>query len=184
MRRHNPLLFNFNPCYMHFAKILLTLFFLSFLSVSYAQQIKDGETVDLDGLGVTFRIVNKEAVDVKGQSFDRYKVVAAVKNNTGKSINVRLKSAPDLAALSAAKIVELNCVNATGARLTSKKLDVSMNSHQLKVTYLSRDKDGKLANADMTVTAGYFLDEGQTAENDAIFIVPKGEAPQVSVRKL
>ncbi|MNE30631.1 hypothetical protein D3C80_1241610 [compost metagenome] len=59
-----------------------------------------------------------------------------------------------------------------------------MAAHQINVTYLTKDKDGKLINSMIMVPAGYFLDPGQTVENDAIFIVPKGETPQVSVRLL
>lgn len=169
---------------MNKLKLSLTLLFSCFMTVLYAQQIKDGETIDLDGVAVTFTVVNKESVDVKGESYDRYKVVASVQNNTGKSFNVRLKTYPDLSSIGSGKILELNCKNATGARLTSKKLEVSMATHQIKVTYLSRDKDGKLVNSDMTIPAGYFLDSGQKVENDAIFIVPKGEELQVSVKKL
>lgn len=59
-----------------------------------------------------------------------------------------------------------------------------MATHQIKVTYLNRNSDGKLVNSDMTIPAGYFLDAGQKVENDAIFIVPKGEELQVAVKKL
>ena len=167
---------------MNTLKIALTVIFVSIFSGLQAQQIKDGETIDLNGLGVTFRIENKETVDVKGQNFDRYKVVASVKNNTEKSFNVRLKAYPDPSSITGGKIVELNCINATGAKLTSKKLEVSMATHQINVTYLTRDKEGKMINSMITIPAGFYLDPGQTVENDAIFIVPKGEAPQVSVR--
>ncbi|MBT2563399.1 hypothetical protein J7E50_01350 [Pedobacter sp. ISL-68] len=37
---------------------------------------------------------------------------------------------------------------------------------------------------DNASTAGYYFDEGQTIENDAISIVPAGETPQISVRSL
>ena len=169
---------------MNIIKATLTVFAFSVVSALHAQSIKDGETVDLNGVAVTFRVVNKEDVNVKGQTFDRYKVVAAVKNNTGKSFNIRLTSYPDLSGISASKLVELNCVNATGARLTSKKFDVSMTTHNLKVTYYTRNNDGKQVSTEMTIPAGYYLDQGQSVENDAIFIVPKGEALQVSVRRL
>ncbi|MRG45733.1 hypothetical protein GFS24_11440 [Chitinophaga sp. SYP-B3965] len=170
---------------MNTPKITLTLlFFFCCCTVLHAQQIKDGETIDLDGIAVTFSVVNKESVDVKGQSFDRYKVIASAQNNTGKAFNIRLKTYPDVASIGGGKIVELNCQNATGARLTSKKVEVSMATHQIKVTYLARNNDGKLVNSEMTIPAGYFLEPGQKVENDAIFIVPKGEALQVSVRKL
>lgn len=165
-------------------KIILTLFFLSCFTALHAQQMKEGETLDLDGIAVTFNIVNKESVDVKGESYDRYKVIASAQNNTGKSLNIRLKAYPDVSGIGGGKIVELNCLNATGARLTSKKIEVSMATHQIKVTYLTRNNDGKLVNSDMTIPAGYFLDAGQKVENDAIFIVPKGEELKVSARKL
>jgi len=169
---------------MNFHKVILTLSFLSLTTVLHAQQIKDGETLELDGIAITFNVMNKETVEVKGQSYDRYKVVAAAQNNTGKSFNIRLKTYPDVASIGGGKIVELNCQNATGARLTSKKIEVSMATHQLKITYLTKNNDGKMVDAVMTVPAGYFFDPGQKVENDAIFIVPKGETPHVSVRKL
>ncbi|KQM78780.1 hypothetical protein ASE74_12505 [Pedobacter sp. Leaf216] len=157
---------------------------LAIASVSKAQQIKDGETVNLNGIAVTYSVVNKEKLTIKDQDFDRYKVLASVKNNTGKSLNIRLSNSMDLSGISSSKIVELDCINATGARLTSKKVQVSMKSHLINVTYPTRDKDGKTTTAILPVTAGYYLDEGQTIENDAIFIVPAGETPKVSVRSL
>ncbi|WP_316801791.1 hypothetical protein [Pedobacter nototheniae] len=149
-----------------------------------AQQIKDGETINLNGVEVTYSIVNKEKLSIKDQNFDRYKVLASVKNNTGKSFNIRLSTSLDLSAIGNSKIVELDCINATGARLTSKKIQVGMKSHLINVTYYTKDKDGKLVSAIMPVTAGYYFDQGQVIENDAIFIVPAGEIPQVSVKSL
>lgn len=149
-----------------------------------AQQIKDGETVNVNGIAVTYTVVNKEKVNIKDQDFDRYKVLASVKNNTGKSFNIRLASSLDLSGISNSKIIELDCVNATGARLTSKKVQVGMKSHLINVTYATKDKDGKAITAILPVTAGYYFDEGQVIENDAIFIVPTGETPQVTVRSL
>ena len=111
-------------------------------------------------------------------------MLASVKNNTGKSFNIRLASSLDLSAISSSKIVELDCINATGARLTSKKVQVAMKSHLINVTYPTKDKDGKAVTAVLPVTAGYYFDQGQVIENDAIFIVPTGETPQVTVRIL
>lgn len=153
-------------------------------SITNAQQIKDGETVNVNGIAVTYSVVNKEKLTIKDQNFDRYKVLASVKNNTGKSFNLRLSSSLDLTGIANSKIIELDCVNATGARLTSKKVQVSMKSHLINVTYPTKDKDGKATTAVLPVTAGYYFDQGQVIENDAIFIVPAGETPQVIVRSL
>ncbi|SUX46068.1 hypothetical protein [Chryseobacterium indoltheticum] len=59
----------------------------------YAQKITDGSTVDLNGLAVTYNVLNKESVIVGGKSFDRYKVSATLVNNSGESINMRLSNA-------------------------------------------------------------------------------------------
>ncbi|MBN9298401.1 MAG: hypothetical protein J0I41_15455 [Filimonas sp.] len=149
-----------------------------------AQQLKDGVPVDLNGLEVTFRIVNKETISSGGTNYDRYKVVASVKNNSGKSLNVRLDKYPDAASISGGKLVEVNCLNATGARLTSKRMTIGMLQHKVNVTYLARDKDGKLVNSTMLIVAGYYLDPGQSVEDNAIFIVPAGEEPKVTARTL
>lgn len=170
---------------MKWTKALALLFlFCGVVAAVKAQQIKDGETVTLNGIAVSYTVVNKEKINIKDQDFDRYKVLASVKNNSGQSFNIRLTNSLDLSGISNSKIVELDCINATGARLTSKKLQVSMKSHLINVTYATKDKDGKTISAVLPVTAGYYFDQGQVIENDAIFIVPAGETPQVTVRSL
>jgi hypothetical protein len=158
--------------------------FLLVVSASNAQQIKDGETLNVNGIAVTYSVTNKEKLTIKDQDFDRYKVLVSIKNNTGKSFNIRLANSLDLSGINSSKIIELDCVNATGARLTSKKVQVGMKSHLINVTYPAKDKDGKSITAILPVTAGYYFDEGQVIENDAIFIVPAEETPKVSVRSL
>lgn len=162
---------------------LLALFFvLISLTPFYGQKITDGATVDVNGLAVTFNILNKESVNVGGKNFDRYKVSATVTNNSGKSINMRLANAPQI--VMNIGLVEVNCLNATGAKLTSKKIDLKPKPHNLNVTYWAYNKDGKYESSVIPVIAGYYLDPGDTVSDNAIFIVPQGEEPNVSVRKL
>ncbi|MNF04571.1 hypothetical protein D3C80_2041200 [compost metagenome] len=59
-----------------------------------------------------------------------------------------------------------------------------MKTQQVAVTYLTKDKDGKNVNSTITIPVGFYLDPGDTVEESGIFIVPKGEAPQVNVRML
>ncbi|KUJ52057.1 hypothetical protein [Chryseobacterium sp. JAH] len=161
----------------------LALFFVLFSStIFYGQKITDGATVDVNGLAVTFNILNKESVNVGGKSFDRYKVSATVTNNSGKSINMRLATAPQI--VTNIGLVEINCINATGAKLTSKKIDLKPKPHNLNVTYWAYNKDGKYESSVLPVVAGYYLDPGDSSTDNAIFIVPQGEEPNVSVRKL
>lgn len=164
-----------------FSYLTLLLLFSSFGN-AYGQKITDGATIDVSGLAVTFNILNKESVNAGGKNYDRYKVSASMTNNSGKSINMRLSNAPQIVTNIA--LIELNCINATGAKLTSKKIDLKPKPHNLNVTYWAYTKDGKYQSSVIPVVAGYYLDAGDTVNDTAIFIVPQGEAPDVSVRKL
>lgn len=68
----------------------------SFGIFANAQKISDGETVDVNGLKVSFNIMNKESIQAGGKTFDRYKVAASVKNTSDKSYNIRLTSYPQI----------------------------------------------------------------------------------------
>ena len=162
-----------------FSALLFVLFSYTNL---YSQKISDGATVDVSGLAVTFNILNKESINVGGKSFDRYKVSASVTNNSGKSINMRLANAPQI--VTNIGLVEVNCINATGAKLTAKKIDLKPKAQNLNVTYWAYTKEGKYESSVIPVIAGYYLDPGDTVSDNAIFIVPQGEEPNVSVRKL
>lgn len=161
-------------------KLIPILSLMVFTSLS-AQKITDGQTVNVDGLAVTFNILNKESVTAGGKSFDRYKVSATLVNNSGKDFNLRMSNAPQV--VTNTELVELNCINATGAKLTSKKIALKLKPQNLNVTYWAYTKDGKYQSFVIPVVSGYFLDNGDSVNDNAIFIVPQGEAPDVSVRK-
>lgn len=149
---------------------------------AHAQKIMDGQTVDLNGLAVTFNILNKESVTVGGKNFDRYKVSATLQNNSTKSYNIRMDSAPQI--FMKAGLVELDCINATGAKLTSKKLELKLKPQNVNVTYWAYTKDGKYQSSVIPIIASYYLDMGDSVSDNGIFIVPAGEQPNVSARKL
>lgn len=149
---------------------------------AYAQKISDGQTLEVNGMDVTFNILNKESVESGGKQYDRYKVSASVENKSDKAYNIRLSAFPQI--VSNIGLVELDCVNATGARLTSKKIELKMKAQMLNVTYSAYDKSGKFTTSTIPVTGSYYFDPGDTISDNAIFIVPQGEKPDVSVRSL
>jgi hypothetical protein len=59
-----------------------------------------------------------------------------------------------------------------------------MKAQIINVTYSAYDKSGKFTNNIIPVTGSYYFDSGDTINDDAIFIVPQGEKPDVSVRSL
>lgn len=161
---------------------ILFLLFLISGTWMHAQKISDGETIDLDGMKVTFNITNKESIEVGGKPFDRYKVSASLKNTSDKSYNIRLSSFPQI--VTNINMVELDCMNATGAKLTSKKIQLKMKAQIINVAYSAYDKSGKLTTNVIPVTGSYYFDAGDTVGDNAIFIVPQGEKPDVTVRNL
>jgi len=162
--------------------LFFVLTFLSFSNFCQAQKISDGESIDLNGMKVSFNLTNKESIDVHGKAFDRYKVSASVKNNSDKSYNIRLTSYPQI--VTNIGIVELDCINATGAKLTSKKIQLKMKAQTINVSYSAYDKSGKMTTSILPVIGSYYFDAGDTINDDAIFIVPQGEKPDVTVRNL
>ena len=81
-------------------------------------------------------------------------------------------------------IVELDCVNATGAKLTSKKIQLKMKTQLINASYTAYDKSGKMVTNILPVIGSYYFDSGETITDNAIFIVPQGEKPEVNVRSL
>ncbi|PQA90666.1 hypothetical protein B0A69_20275 [Chryseobacterium shigense] len=156
--------------------------FLFFGVNANAQKISDGQTVEVNGMSVTFNILNKESIEAGGKPYDRYKVSASVKNTSDKAYNIRLSSYPQI--VSNIGLVELDCINATGAKLTSKKIELKMKVQMINVTYSAYDKSGKFVSSTIPVTGSYYFDSGDTISDHAIFIVPQGQAPDVTVRSL
>ena len=163
--------------------LLITLVTTIFWGTSIsAQKISDGQTLEVNGMNVTFNILNKESIESGGKQYDRYKVSATVKNTSDKAYNIRLSAFPQI--VSNINLVELDCINATGARLTSKKIELKMKAQIINVTYSAYDKSGKFTTSTIPVTGSYYFDPGDTISDNAIFIVPQGEKPDVSVRSL
>ncbi|RXM51633.1 MULTISPECIES: hypothetical protein [unclassified Chryseobacterium] len=151
-------------------------------SFTNAQKISDGQTLEVNGMDVTFNILNKESVESGGKQYDRYKVSASVKNKSDKAYNIRLSAFPQI--VSNIGLIELDCINATGARLTSKKMELKMKAQMLNVTYSAYDQSGKFTTSTIPVTGSYYFDPGDIISDNAIFIVPQGEKPDVTVRSL
>ncbi|MDQ0067229.1 hypothetical protein [Chryseobacterium lathyri] len=161
--------------------ISLSAVFLFVISVK-GQKISDAQTIEVNGMSVTFNILNKESVEAGGKPHDRYKVSASVKNTSDKAYNIRLTAYPQI--VTNTGLVELDCINATGAKLTSKKIELKMKAQMINVTYSAYDKSGKYTTNILPVIGSYYFDQGDTISDNAIFIVPQGEKPDVSVRSL
>jgi len=166
-------------------KPMISTFFLSFFLFltgfisAFAQKISDGQTSNINGISVSITITGKETVEIKGKNYERYKVTATAKNNSGKSFYSRETSYPEY--FKKTKGIEFNCTNATGLRLTTKQLVLRPQTHTVKATIQTYDNTGKSVSKSYNITAGYYFDPEDTLQGSDIFIVPAGEKPDFSV---
>jgi hypothetical protein len=81
------------------------------------------------------------------------------------------------------RLAAFDCLNATGARLTSRSAEISLRNDPVYFTHRYDVKlpDGKTETRSENVIVGYLLPRNRTRENSFIVIVPRGEKPQVRV---
>lgn len=164
--------------------IFLFLFTQLAFSQSF-QPIEENQVQEANGLIYGYRIksVQQKAVKNKGD-FDRYELVAYITNNRGCDISTRLSGneTPEQLRQLQLPLVEFECSNATGYRLTSKGTNIKAEEHRINYKFFTRDNQGKNVENRATTLAGYFFAAGSTREDTFIVIVPQGEKPRLQVR--
>ena len=166
-------------------KIFFTVLFL------YACVAAQGQNIELtenqpyvlpSGISVMYNIRSSSQKEVgKKGDFSRHEVTVTVTNDGGCDWirvfngNERSTSASEF------PILRLDCVNATGYRLTSKGDDIEpepFNAVQVQRTTVN----GKTQETRTNVHVGYALMRGQRIQKNYIYIVPLNEKPKVQIR--
>jgi hypothetical protein len=157
---------------------MLCLLAFTGLRAQQAYPVTDQQPAMVDGLQLGYVIKSTETKKVgdKGD-FSRYSVKFYVTNTTNEAKIILYKQGWNLGGSVSNQLVQFNCLNATGARLTSKF--VIINADDCNVLALVGDKDGKNKNDKRFVQIGYWIQGGQTLSADCILITPLGELPNV-----
>jgi hypothetical protein len=79
-------------------------------------------------------------------------------------------------------LAKFDCVNATGARLTSKTGELNAKPMFVTARVNTRDEKGKSIVENQKVQVGYYIGAGETVEENVIFIVPLNSRPEIKVR--
>ncbi|GAB4399777.1 MAG: hypothetical protein OHK0053_20540 [Microscillaceae bacterium] len=170
--------------------ICLFVFFLGFFAPVQAQlfqPLTENELGQQNGLAVAYRILNQREQEVKNKgTYDRFEVRLEVSNNGSFNLSRLLSEyRQDNTRINPPVVVEVICRNATGYRLTSTNSTFKMDTRYLdyKTKINPQGKDDDEANWRTTrIPIGYFWEVGQRKTDDLIFIVPKGEKPQLEFR--
>ena len=169
---------------MYKLKFYLVSLLLVLFSVVQAQQsftVADSVPVTVDGLSFGFHIKSSREKEVgnKGE-FSRYSVQFYVTNISPEAKISLYKQGWQLLNDISPAIVQFDCLNATGARFTSKGTTLS----EQPCTVLAQ-VDDKECNSDKVtknkrfVQIGYWIKPGETISSSSILIVPLNELPNV-----
>lgn len=170
-------------------KQLLT-FLLLVTAHVHAQQsadVTEENPYEENGLKLGFNILNESIKEVgdKG-NFSRYEISFYVTNASGAAklilFSPGISKTDDDYGMQ--QVAHFDCLNATGARLTSK--GAAVNAKALYVTAKEERKncDGKYVTEKNKVQIGYYIGAGQTISIKEIIIVPLNEKPKIKARIL
>lgn len=147
--------------------------------------MEDGETMEYNGLRVGYRITNISTREVGKEVHDRYTITAFVTNFSPCEIGIRLNGNERAGFINdqILRLATFDCINATGARLTTRSADITLRNDPVYFThrYQVRLPDGRTENRTENIIVGYLLERNRTRETNFIVIVPRGEKPQIRV---
>ena len=166
-------------------KNLLMLVLLAVSSITYAQQSKaitEESPFAVDGMEYGYSIRNSNVREVSNKDFSRYEVTLYASNKSECSRIVLFGQSMNQFESDISTLARFDCVNATGARLTSKSGNVNAKPMFVNARVNTRDEKGKSMMENQKVQVGYFVGAGETVEATVIFIVPLNATPDIKVR--
>ena len=156
------------------------IFLLAILStVAQAQSSKsvtEDTPVEIDGIEYGFAVKNASTKEVGNKDFSRYEVTLYATNKSQCSRIVLYGQSMNLLEDDMKILAKFDCINATGARLTSKTGEVSAKPMWVNARVNTRDDKGK------SITENQKVQVGETVEQNVILIVPLNSKPEIRVR--
>ena len=162
----------------------ITLLILLFtVKIIFAQQpivVTDSTPVTVNGLKAGYRIVSETGKEVGNKgNFSRYSVQFYVTNVTGEAKIILYRQGFDLLGNDVApELVLFRCLNATGARMTSKEF--ALHAQPCVLQTLIEDKDGSSGKTTKNThlgQVGYWIKPGETFSTKSVVIIPLNEKP-------
>jgi hypothetical protein len=144
--------------------------------------ITDSAPALINGLQAGYIITGESEKEVgKKGNFSRYKLKFYITNTTNQPIMLTW-GAPAQNPNQGPQIVRFTCLNATGARLTSKECTLSASPYNTEVWEDGKDAHGNAIRIRRVVNHGFGIGPGQTiaTTNNIIMIVPLDQRPEIT----
>ena len=164
------------------------LFFLILIAFSVAVHAQQSKSVTedaplvVDGIEYGFAIKNASTKEVGNKDFSRYEVTFYATNKSYCNRIIFYNQSMSMLESDMKIFAKFDCINATGARLTSKSAQVEAKPMWVNARVDTRDDKGKQITQTQKVQIGYYLGIGETTEQNVILIVPLNSKPEVRVR--
>ena len=147
--------------------------------------VTDSKPVMINGLEMGFHVKKEEVKEVGNKGdFARYSVQFYVTNTTTELKIILYKQGFNLLGNTSDQLAQFNCLNATGARLTSKEAIISADPATVQALVDDKDCSGKTTQNKRFVRIGSWIKAGQTISTNAILITPLNEQPNMQVTYL
>jgi hypothetical protein len=153
-----------------------------FAQSSPALQVTESAPANVNGLVMGFTIKSEEEKEVGNKgNFSRYSVKFYVTNTTQEAKIILYKDGFNPLGNVSDQLAQFNCLNATGARFTSKSALIQAAPCNVMAMVDDKDANGKAVKNKRFVQIGYWIKAGQTFSTSAIVIVPLNEKPNMQV---
>ncbi len=150
------------------------------LEKTYA--VTDTTNVVADGLsmGYSVKSATEKEVGSKGE-FSRYSLQFHVTNISPEAKIFLYNQGWQVGNDVSPYVVQFDCLNATGARFTSKRVQLQLAACTILAVVEDKDHDNKITKNKRFVQVGYWIKPNETIKTDAIMIVPLNELPNMQV---
>jgi hypothetical protein len=166
-------------------KVLIVLMSVFSLGANAQTKTITEETpIVMDGIEYGYSIKNANVKEISNKDFSRFEVTLYATNKSECSRIVLFGQNMNQFDSQIQTLAKFDCVNATGARLTSKSGEVNAKPMFVNARVNTRDDKGRSIIENQKVQIGYFIGVGETVEQTVIFIVPLNSKPEIKVRTI
>lgn len=162
--------------------LVLMMVILSSVCMGQSKAITEETPFLADGIEYGYSIRNAGSKEVSNKDFSRYEVTLYATNKGECSRIIFFGQSLNLFESDNRALAKFDCVNATGARLTTKTGELNAKPMFVTARVNTRDEKGKATTENQKVQVGYYIGAGETVEENVIFIVPLNSKPDIKVR--
>ena len=151
------------------------------VSAQVMYDVTSTKPVQVNGFEYGYSVKNESTKEVSNLgTFKRYEITVYVTNKSGATKLMPCRQT-SFGVRNQDLLAHFDCINATGAKLTSKTMAVRARPMPA-ATVATSAADANEKTVATAIQPGHLLENGETMTNNVIVLVPDGEQPKMRVR--